>query len=432
MFVLAALSASSAVFVLTGYSALYHAWMRGDLATAGPYLSWTRGSGLLAVACATVAFAILLSSNRFPIEPKHRLFLSLLATSTIALFAEFRNESKFYFGNLHHFLLPGEWIHDGLAHVAPSLGDFLYRVEYSHWNDFLIGPTIVSVIYVIVFGSIYRAVDGPDTIGLNTRASDKSADLDHKLQCARIIMYVGLLWFFIQAWGEKAGYIANRHSRDAIDLPFEFAGTTVGFWMARVLTRPFDQRSERFSSTLFNDLVASGVIGLFYTFVVGPLTESVGRAVGYALYRVVPASLEVSEYTPFEQRMRPLELLLLAAVTWWTCNRLVGREETAWSEGAGEDPETQPKWPGIIVVAEAVGMTAVWFCILATMFSLLAPEGLVATLTLLGVGMAAGTALIFVARRAGQRGITTLFGEIDRTPVAGPSAGTEGKPPRAE
>jgi hypothetical protein len=39
----------------------------------------------------------LFSSNAFPISPKVRLSLSLLATTTIGFFAEFRNEGKFYF-----------------------------------------------------------------------------------------------------------------------------------------------------------------------------------------------------------------------------------------------------------------------------------------------------------------------------------------------
>jgi len=59
-------------------------------------------------------------------------------------------------------------------------------------------------------------------------------------------MNVGLFWFFTQAWAEKAGYLRNPHSNDEIDLPVEFAGTMLGFWMARVLTKPFDQRSEKF------------------------------------------------------------------------------------------------------------------------------------------------------------------------------------------
>ncbi len=423
MLVLGVLGVSSAVFVISGYSALYQAWVRGDLAAAVPYLPWARSSGLLAVAGATAAFAILFSSHRFPMQPKLRLWLSLLAAIAIALFSEFRNEGKFYFKGLHHFLVPGEWLHDGLNQVAPALGDFLYRVEFSHWNDFLIGPAIVSVIWVVVFGSIYRALDGPAVIGFGTRAADHATDLDNKLQSARIIMNVGLLWFFIQAWGEKAGYFANRHSRDPIDLPFEFAGTALGFWMARVLTRPFDRRSETFRSTLLNDIVASGVIGLLYTLVVGPLTEGVGRAVGHALYPVVPAALEVSAYTPAEQHARPLELLLLAAATWWVCNLVLGRQEAIPHGDGREEPRAQPGWHAMAVVATAAGVTAAVAGLLATMFSLLEPQGPVVTLTLLGVGLGIGAALVVVVRRAGQRGVTTLFGKNERAPATAGSPG---------
>ncbi len=54
--VLGVLGVSSAVFVISGYSALYQAWVRGDLTAAVPYLPWARGSGVLAVAGATAAF----------------------------------------------------------------------------------------------------------------------------------------------------------------------------------------------------------------------------------------------------------------------------------------------------------------------------------------------------------------------------------------
>ena len=105
---------------------------------------------MLAMAGAAVALGILFSSKTFPLPAKTaktRLLLSLLASITIGFFAEFRNEGKFYFKNLHHFFRPGTWIHDGLSQIVPSLGDFLYRVEYSHWSDFLMGPAIVSVLF---------------------------------------------------------------------------------------------------------------------------------------------------------------------------------------------------------------------------------------------------------------------------------------------
>src|SRR5207237_2151168 len=106
------------------------------------------------------------------------------------------------------------------------------------------------------------------------------------------------LLVFIQAWAEKAGYLRNPHSNDEIDLPFEFAGTMLGFWMARVLTKPFDQRFEKFRSTFFIDFLSSGVIGLLYTLIVGPLTEAVASSVAHALHPVVPHSLDIHEYTP--------------------------------------------------------------------------------------------------------------------------------------
>jgi hypothetical protein len=55
----------------------------------------------------------------------------------------------------------------------------------------------------------------------------------HKKQSSGMISPVGAF----SAAG-KAGYLHNPHSNDEIDLPFEFAGTMLGFWMARVLTKP--------------------------------------------------------------------------------------------------------------------------------------------------------------------------------------------------
>ena len=262
----------------------------------------------------------------------------------IGFFAEFRNDGKFHFKDLHHFFRPGTWIHDGLNQIVPSLGDFLYRMEYSHWNDFLMGPAIVSVLFCLVFFKIYGAFRNQGPISLRAPTADVSPDLDHALRFVRILMNVGLFWFFIQAWAEKAGYLHNPHSSDEIDLPFEFAGTMLGFWMARVLTKPFDQRSEKFRSTFFIDFLSSGVIGLLYTLIVSPLTESVAGAVGHALYPVVPGSLDVHEYTPFERHMRPLELLLLAGVTWWSLNRLSKPEEMTRLSSTYQELEADSKW----------------------------------------------------------------------------------------
>ena len=69
------------------------------------------------------------------------------AAITIALFSEFRNEGKFHLKELVHTFGPGTWIHEQLNRFIPSLGDFLYRIEYSHWNDFLMGPAITSILF---------------------------------------------------------------------------------------------------------------------------------------------------------------------------------------------------------------------------------------------------------------------------------------------
>lgn len=424
------LGASCTLFVSTGYLALFHAWVRGDLAAALPLLPWARTFGVLSVVCAVLAFGILFSSSRFPIPPKLRLALSLIATGTIALFSEFRNEGKFYFANSHHFLAPGEWIHRGLSALAPPLADFLYRLEFSHWNDFLIGPAIVSVIYSVVFFSIYNAYERRnEAMTLRVEAPEDSTGLEVKLRSARIVMYVGLLWFFLQAWGEKAGYLANSHSKDAIDLPFEFAGIVVGFWMARVLTKPFHSPPEKFSSNLLNDLVASGVIGLAYTLIAGPLTESVSRSVAHALYRDVPAYLEVSQYSTLEQHMRPLELLILATVTWWVCNRLVGRAQTEWMDGVEAKSEAPPMPRAAIPAAVVVGAAALHLCLLGGLFWILERQGFDVTLALLGTGVGAGTAVILLVRRMSRGGLASLFSDQTSVAVAPPSPlPTEGFP----
>jgi hypothetical protein len=85
------------IFLVTGYTALYWAWTRGNLGLALPYLPWARNFGMLAVAGAAVTLGILFSSKTFPVPPRMRLLLSLLATVTIGFFSEFRNEGKFYF-----------------------------------------------------------------------------------------------------------------------------------------------------------------------------------------------------------------------------------------------------------------------------------------------------------------------------------------------
>lgn len=412
---MALLSISFPIFLVTGYTALYWAWLRADLEAALPYLPWARNFGMLAMAAAAAALGILFSSNTFPIPPKSRLWLSLLATATIASFAEFRNEGKFHFKGLIHFFAPGTWIHDGLNHVASPLGNAVYRVEYSHWNDFLMGPAIVSVLFSFVFVKIYRAFRNQGAMSLAS-PSYVSTDLDDALQFARILMNVGLFWFFIQAWGEKAGYLSNPHSNDEIDLPFEFAGTMLGFWMARLLTKPFDQRSEKFRSTFVVDFLVSGVIGLLYTVIVGPLTEGVASTVAHALYPTVPASLDVHEYTPFQRHMRPLELLLLAGGMWWGLNRFANDEELTRLSSTYEEPEEADlKWDVLITVVAVLGVTTGYLLILGTLFSFLEPQGLVWTLATAGAGMGAATAALLLAKRAGQQAFTTVFGSKDDT-----------------
>lgn len=393
------LSTSFPIFLVTGYTALYSAWVRGNLQAALPYLRWARNFGMLAMAGAAAALGILFSSRTFSLTPKVRLLLSILATVTIAFFSEFRNEGKFLFKKLVHFFGPGTWIHDSLNLVGSSLGDFFYRVEYSHWNDFLMGPAIVSVLFSLVFLKIYAAFQNEGPLSLSAQVPVVPRDLDETLRFARILMNVGLFWFFIQAWAEKAGYLSNSHSNDEIDLPFEFAGTMLGFWMARVLTRPFDGRSEKFRSTAFIDFVSSGVIGLLYTLIVGPLTESVASSVAHALQPVVPPVLDTHEYTPFQQHMRPFELLLLAGAMWWGLNCSSKHEEITRLSAANEEPETEPKWNVLSTIATAFAVTTAYLLILAIMLSLLEPEGWGWTLAIAGGGICAGTVALLLAKR---------------------------------
>ncbi len=383
------LGVSFLIFLVTGYTALYWAWARANLEAARPYLPWARDSGMLAMAGAAVALGILFASKTFPAPPKIRLLLSLLATVTIGFFAEFRNDGKFYFKNLHNFFGPGTWIHDGLNRIVPSLA-------------------IVR---------IYRAFGDRRPISLSAPTWDVSTDLDQVLQFARILMNVGLFWFFCMAWAEKAGYLSNPHSNDEIDLPFEFGGTMLGFWMARVLTKPFDQRSEKFRSTFFIDFLSSGVIGLLYTLIVSPLTESVSRTVGHALYPVVPPSLEVHEYTPLQRHMRPLELLLLAGATWWSLNLSSKSEEMTQLSGPYEGPEADSKWNVLKTMAKVLGVMTGYLAILATMFSLLEPQGLIWTLATAGTGLGAGTVAFLLVKRAGRRGFTRLLSKNDGRPI---------------
>jgi len=326
MLPLVLISVSLPIFVVTGYTALYWAWVRSNLQAAEPYLPWARNSGMLAMIGAAVALCILFSSKTFPLPPKIRLLLSLLATVTIGLFSEFRNEGKFFFKNLGHFFGPGTWVRDGLNQIVGTSGDFLYRLEFSHWNDFLLGPAIVSILFSLTFVKIYGSLQNRNSVHVVATTSVPSTDLDHTLRFARIVMNVGLFWFFITAWAEKAGYLRNPFSNDEIDLPVEFAGTILGFWMVRVLTKPFDDRKETFRSTFFVDFACAGAIGLLYTLIVGPLTENVAGAIGHVLFPAEASALDLREITPLQRHIFPFELLLLAGVTWWVLNRFYKHE----------------------------------------------------------------------------------------------------------
>lgn len=403
------LSVTFPVFLVSGYTALYWAWVRGNLSAALPYLPWARGFGTLAVIGAAAGLGILFSPRIFPISPRVRLSLSILCGITIAFFSEFRNEGKFYFKRLVHFFGPGTWAHDGLNRVWPSLGDFLYRFEYSHWNDFLMGPAIVSVLFSLVFFKIYRASEDQSQPSLEGQHLDSSSELDDVLRFARILMYIGLFWFFTQAWAEKAGYLRNPYSNDEVDLPFEFAGTMLGFWMARVLTKPFDQRSEKFRSTLLIDLVSSGLIGLLYTLIVGPLTEGIASTIAHALHPVVPASLNFHEYTPFQRHMRPFELLLLAVATWWALNWSSKEERFTHLSSSDEAMESESKWAGVTTMAKALAVIVGYLVIVATTLSILEPEGLGWTVAEAGIGIAIGTVVLLLMKRFGQEGFTSVF-----------------------
>jgi len=70
--------------------------------------------------------------------------------------------------------------------------------------------------------------------------------------------------------------------------------------------------------------------------------------------------------------------------------------------------------PELRLVAE--GLTGGYLLILTTMLSLLEPEGLGWTLGTVAARMGAGSAAFSLAKRAGQRGLTSLFGKNDDAP----------------
>ena len=70
--------------------------------------------------------------------------------------------------------------------------------------------------------------------------------------------------------------------------------------------------------------------------------------------------------------------------------------------------------PELREVAE--GLTIGYLLIVTTMLAFLEPEGLGWTLGTVAAGMGAGTAAFLLAKRAGQRGLTSLFGKNDDAP----------------
>jgi hypothetical protein len=184
----------------------------------------------------------------------------------------------------------------------------------------------------------------------------------------------------------------------------------LGFWMARILTKPVNQRSEKFRSSFLVDFVSSGIIGLMYTLFVGPLTEGVASAVGHALYTTVPASLDAHELTPLQRYLRPIELLLLAGATWWSLNRFSKPEKLTQFSGTFEGPEICHKWEMLITMAKAVGMATGYLLLIMTLLSILEPQGFVWTLATAASGIGAGTMAFLLVRRAGRQGLATLFG----------------------
>jgi hypothetical protein len=79
--------------------------------------------------------------------------------------------------NLGHFFGTGTWIHEGMNRVVASSGDFLYRMEFSHWNDFLLGPAIVSVLFSPTFIKIYSAHRNQNSFHVGTTTPDAATDL---------------------------------------------------------------------------------------------------------------------------------------------------------------------------------------------------------------------------------------------------------------
>jgi hypothetical protein len=114
--------------------------------------------------------------------------------------------------------------------------------------------------------------------------------------------------------------------------------------------------------------------------------------------------------------MRPLELLFLAGAAWWSLNRSSESEEITRLSGTHEGPEGDSKWNVPKIMAKVLGVMIGYLLILATMFSLLEPQGLGWTLATAGTGLGVGTAAFLLAKRAEKQGFTRLLGKKDDTP----------------
>ena len=81
-----------------------------------------------------------------------------------------------------------------------------------------------------------------------------------------------------------------------------------------------------------------------------------------------------------------------------------------------EGLEADSKWNVLKVMAKVSGVMTGYLVILATMFSLLEPEGLGWTLATAGTSLGAGTVAFLLVKRAGRRGLTGLLRKNDGRP----------------
>ena len=100
---------------------------------------------------------------------------------------------------------------------------------------------------------------------------------------------------------------------------------------------------------------------------------------------------------------------------WWGLNRFSKHEEMVRFDSSNEEPEADSKWDVLITIAKALGVTTGYLLIVATMLSILEPQGLGLTLATAGAGMGVGTVAFLLVKRVGQKGFTTVFGRNDET-----------------